>query len=432
MTQRFYNNARGVLAGPVIEIDDTVVLQDHVGLPTSLPAGDWFSLTVLNETSRYGSNLEIMKVTSVAVSGANLELVVARGQDGTAAVAHDLGEKAEARITRMSIEALLADAKGYTDVEITALLDAAPGALDTLNELAAALGDDPNFATTMTTALADKVAKSHLTDSDPHTQYELKAALKAAAYRGVVGPVDSGLMAAGFLGVGGVSVGFEGDFNNSLDTVVPKNGTWYVGGSPDTTKAPAANGIVTQYVAELSGSYRIHQVFYRVNDQSLEERYRTHQRYYLNGVWTPWHLLYNSANIVGTVSQSGGVPTGAIMEEDSNSFGYWSKHADGTMECWGYVEAAYANDNTLTAVWNYPQSFVNRTTPACQFIDYRDPAAITGSNRFSSFDGGWTVVRASALSSITVYVGKNSAAGNYVSGDKGTLLMRAKGHWYGG
>jgi len=40
---------------------------------------------------------------------------------------------------------------------ITAVIDAAPGTLDTLNELAAALGDDPNFATTITTALGKRV-----------------------------------------------------------------------------------------------------------------------------------------------------------------------------------------------------------------------------------------------------------------------------------
>lgn len=39
---------------------------------------------------------------------------------------------------------------------IAALVDSSPGALDTLNELSAALGDDPNFATTMTNALAGK------------------------------------------------------------------------------------------------------------------------------------------------------------------------------------------------------------------------------------------------------------------------------------
>jgi microcystin-dependent protein len=37
------------------------------------------------------------------------------------------------------------------------VIDTAPGTLDTLNELAAALGDDPNFATTITTALAAKL-----------------------------------------------------------------------------------------------------------------------------------------------------------------------------------------------------------------------------------------------------------------------------------
>jgi hypothetical protein len=41
-----------------------------------------------------------------------------------------------------------------------AVVDAAPGTLDTLNELAAALGDDPNYATTITTALGNKLNTS--------------------------------------------------------------------------------------------------------------------------------------------------------------------------------------------------------------------------------------------------------------------------------
>lgn len=44
---------------------------------------------------------------------------------------------------------------------VTAVIDAAPAALDTLNELAAALGDDANFASTVTTALAGKAAAVH-------------------------------------------------------------------------------------------------------------------------------------------------------------------------------------------------------------------------------------------------------------------------------
>lgn len=41
---------------------------------------------------------------------------------------------------------------------VAAVVDAAPAALDTLNELAAALGDDANYAGTVTTALAGKAA----------------------------------------------------------------------------------------------------------------------------------------------------------------------------------------------------------------------------------------------------------------------------------
>lgn len=48
----------------------------------------------------------------------------------------------------------------FVQVAIAALVDSSPGALDTLNELAKALGNDPNFATTMTNALAGKMDKS--------------------------------------------------------------------------------------------------------------------------------------------------------------------------------------------------------------------------------------------------------------------------------
>lgn len=42
------------------------------------------------------------------------------------------------------------------DAAVAALVDTAPATLDTLNELAAALGDDANFATTVTNSLATK------------------------------------------------------------------------------------------------------------------------------------------------------------------------------------------------------------------------------------------------------------------------------------
>ena len=44
--------------------------------------------------------------------------------------------------------------KTYVDAQVAGIVDAAPGALNTLNELAAALGDDENFSTTITNSLA--------------------------------------------------------------------------------------------------------------------------------------------------------------------------------------------------------------------------------------------------------------------------------------
>ena len=44
----------------------------------------------------------------------------------------------------------------YVNTAVSNLVDSAPATLDTLNELAAALGDDPNYATTITTALGNK------------------------------------------------------------------------------------------------------------------------------------------------------------------------------------------------------------------------------------------------------------------------------------
>jgi hypothetical protein len=52
------------------------------------------------------------------------------------------------------------DAKAYTDQEVAALVNGAPELLDTLNELAAAIGDDENFAANLATSVGEKVAKA--------------------------------------------------------------------------------------------------------------------------------------------------------------------------------------------------------------------------------------------------------------------------------
>ncbi|MEX5601206.1 hypothetical protein [Pseudophaeobacter sp. C1-32P7] len=47
-----------------------------------------------------------------------------------------------------------------------------------------------------------------------------------------------------------------------------------------------------------------------------------------------WITLFSNKNLVGTVSQSGGVPTGAVIERGSNANGEYVRFADGTQICW--------------------------------------------------------------------------------------------------
>ncbi len=54
------------------------------------------------------------------------------------------------------------DVEAYVTEKIATVIDSAPDALNTLNELAAALGDDPNFATTIATQIGGKADKSSL------------------------------------------------------------------------------------------------------------------------------------------------------------------------------------------------------------------------------------------------------------------------------
>ncbi|RMM03282.1 hypothetical protein ALQ86_200101 [Pseudomonas amygdali pv. eriobotryae] len=52
--------------------------------------------------------------------------------------------------------------------------------------------------------------------------------------------------------------------------------------------------------------------------------------------------IYHEGNIVGTVSQTGGIPTGAIVEEGSNNNGSYVKFASGLMICRGVSANALA------------------------------------------------------------------------------------------
>lgn len=67
--------------------------------------------------------------------------------------AAEAAAKARANHTGTQPSSTISDFAAAVDARVQLVVDAAPAALDTLNELAAALGDDPNFSATITSQL---------------------------------------------------------------------------------------------------------------------------------------------------------------------------------------------------------------------------------------------------------------------------------------
>ena len=90
------------------------------------------------------------------------------------------------------------------------------------------------------------------------------------------------------------------------------------------------------------------------------------------GGFKPWQEFYTRLNVVGDVSQAGGLPTGAIIQQGSNSNGEFVRFADGTQICW---VSGFSVSGSGAPSWTYPAEFAafprsiagnvqNATTPA--------------------------------------------------------------------
>lgn len=112
----------------------------------------------------------------------------------------------------------------YVDTKVAALINSAPEALNTLDELAAALGDDENFATTVTNQIASKLDASELSTAITETLAQAKTSGEFDGKDGVDGK-------DGINGVDGVGISSivqtttsTVDNENNIITVTLSNG----------------------------------------------------------------------------------------------------------------------------------------------------------------------------------------------------------------
>jgi hypothetical protein len=177
------------------------------------------------------------------------------------------------KITGLADPTLAQDAatKAYTDLQITNLIAAAPGALDTLDELAAALGDDASFATTVTNSLAAKLPLAGGTMSGAIAMGTSKitglgtptvstdAATKA--YADTMLPLAGGTM-SGAIAMGTSKITGVGDPTNAQDVVTkyyldntvlaPSNLTGPITSVGAATSIASQTGTGTKFVVDTS------------------------------------------------------------------------------------------------------------------------------------------------------------------------------------
>lgn len=142
-------------------------------------------------------------------------------------------------------------------------------------------------------------------------------------------------------GLGGTQILFDG----SVDDNTLPTGFYFAGASATGTKPFGKTFGHLLVTRRLTGE--------RVFQEWVTDDGRRFSRNYSSSAWTAWREVYNHASILGTVSQSAGVPTGAVIERGSNANGYYTRFADGTQICFGSV----LTSTSAGVSWTFPATF---------------------------------------------------------------------------
>ena len=145
----------GTSTSDSIEFQDDVDMKGNKITDLGTPSLDTDAATksyvdTLTSAVDFSSDIATAKSEAISTASADATTKAAAAQASASA---DATSKADAAET---------DAKAYADQVVAATVDASPAALNTLNELAAALGDDANFSATVTASIATKANQTAL------------------------------------------------------------------------------------------------------------------------------------------------------------------------------------------------------------------------------------------------------------------------------
>lgn len=229
-----------------------------------------------------------------------------------------------------------------------------PANLAALSGLTGAADRLPYFtgAGALSLATLTSLARTLLDDT---TQSEMQSTLGLVKQTSATGTTAGALLTVGAFGLGTSFTATDSDANAG-SYIIP--GAHFLSTLGGTNFPPVGSSrCLVHVVGSVGGG--LSQVF------TVRDTGDTYVRVYDSVSWGPWRKLYTQGTILGTVSQSAGVPTGAIIERGGNANGEYVRFADGTQICTtSSTQVAQSINNAFMGgfrssgfTWTFPATF---------------------------------------------------------------------------
>lgn len=239
------------------------------------------------------------------------------------------------------------------------------------------------------------------------------------------------VLSGGDYGIGAEAVPNINDFASNIESGIYYSfAAAHPQATPNGPPSPASGAMSVLAMGGLGTGYK---AFLAIQNNSSGSGQKTYVGAKGAAGAPTWREVYTNVTAVGSVSQSGGVPSGAIIERGSNANGQYTKYADGTLVQWGRLELSAAiavtsansgggyrsSQGSIT----FPTTFVSRSAPG------DSPIALDAYCNNNAYG-----VRTFPADDNSIATGQivHTSSGSAVTVPGGTLWVtwKAVGRWY--
>ncbi len=188
------------------------------------------------------------------------------------------------------------------------------------------------------------------------------------------------LMKVGDFGLGAVAP-VPGNISVEDSTLAP--GFWTYNTLQGSSGGPAevTRGSLTHQRRTSTGGGETQMLLVETGTGAISGALYTRAR--TTGSWGPWRRYFRDSDMLGTVAQTAGQPTGALFQHGSNANGLFERQANGWQQCLRTDLSAAAISTAEGGIfrsaditWTFPSAFLTDTKPVVQVTG--ESAALVG------------------------------------------------------